>query len=559
MGWMGLCHEFGAQIRADCEHPMRAGASACSCAECGVVCRGLFDGCPAVWERGPRPVTISATRAAATTGSPTATATGSRAEARSARPVTAPAAIGPAPADRAGDERSADERLNDGAADRPIGDRPGYGDRAAGDRAAGDRPGYGDRAAGDRPSYGDRAAGDRAAGDRAAGDRAGAGHRSEQASPGDNRSAKSDGGGEQSAGDPRQEVFRWFEEAFEGVRGELQTLIGSMTHQQAMLAELLDSRQAELRLALVAESLPDIVADAIRSAMDEHTAVMAQSFDRSHDRFLDDVDQIRVATAETVESLNESFRKLAGTIAVHDEEAEQREAVRLGVIKGSVTRQVTPLAEALADLGAKIDALRAKAAGSGRSTAASWAQPPGAAPAPATPKGLVASRTAARGAHPAVGKRLSSARMSRVEEVDDDPPVVPKRVSTARVAVPRVAVPRVAVPRVATGGGSNGAASPAAAKRVSTARVASAASPPTARRVSTARTSAAVPAGGQAGVHRAGGKGRPRARGSFRDGPRPPGAHPAYATGGRAAGRGAARRLRAREPPRRRRPGRLDG
>ena len=33
--------------------------------ECGVVCQGLFDGCADVWARGPRPVTIAATRAVA--------------------------------------------------------------------------------------------------------------------------------------------------------------------------------------------------------------------------------------------------------------------------------------------------------------------------------------------------------------------------------------------------------------------------------------------------------------------------------------------------------------
>ena len=72
---MGLCHEFGSQIRNGCNHPMRAGASACSCADCGVVCRGLFDGCPDVWARGPRPVSITATRAAVANGAPTTPAT----------------------------------------------------------------------------------------------------------------------------------------------------------------------------------------------------------------------------------------------------------------------------------------------------------------------------------------------------------------------------------------------------------------------------------------------------------------------------------------------------
>lgn len=32
---------------------MVAGADACSCKPCGTVCRGKFNGCPAVWARGP--------------------------------------------------------------------------------------------------------------------------------------------------------------------------------------------------------------------------------------------------------------------------------------------------------------------------------------------------------------------------------------------------------------------------------------------------------------------------------------------------------------------------
>jgi hypothetical protein len=46
---MGWCHEFGPQIHEGCAHPMVAGPSSCTCAECGAVCRGRFNGCPAVW------------------------------------------------------------------------------------------------------------------------------------------------------------------------------------------------------------------------------------------------------------------------------------------------------------------------------------------------------------------------------------------------------------------------------------------------------------------------------------------------------------------------------
>jgi DNA-binding SARP family transcriptional activator len=37
---------------------MRAGESACSCPQCGVVCRGRFAGCAEVWARGPREVHV---------------------------------------------------------------------------------------------------------------------------------------------------------------------------------------------------------------------------------------------------------------------------------------------------------------------------------------------------------------------------------------------------------------------------------------------------------------------------------------------------------------------
>jgi DNA-binding SARP family transcriptional activator len=48
---MGWCHEFGCQITTGCNHPMEAGASACSCAVCDTVCTGKFSGCPEVFAR----------------------------------------------------------------------------------------------------------------------------------------------------------------------------------------------------------------------------------------------------------------------------------------------------------------------------------------------------------------------------------------------------------------------------------------------------------------------------------------------------------------------------
>src|SRR5215218_6998191 len=57
---MGWCHEFGCQITSGCNHPMKAGAAACTCTVCDTVCTGKFSGCPEVFARavpvaGPAP------------------------------------------------------------------------------------------------------------------------------------------------------------------------------------------------------------------------------------------------------------------------------------------------------------------------------------------------------------------------------------------------------------------------------------------------------------------------------------------------------------------------
>jgi len=49
---VGWCTEFGVAITA-CDHPMLAGAHACTCDVCGARCEGRFDGCPEVWANGP--------------------------------------------------------------------------------------------------------------------------------------------------------------------------------------------------------------------------------------------------------------------------------------------------------------------------------------------------------------------------------------------------------------------------------------------------------------------------------------------------------------------------
>ena len=216
-GQMGLCHEFGSQIRTGCNHPMRAGASACSCAECGVVCRGLFDGCPDVWARGPRPVSISATRASAANGAPSAVATtpGRPGPIRPARPAQAPAwaeAAGDRTAEPAGPRAPTPtpapsptwrRRRSPSARDRRAGPAPRTARR---NRPAGATTGSG---AGERRSRPVGPVGRAGQSDRQAGPDRPTGEQDRRTAP------------TMPPGDPRREVFRWFEEAFEGVRVEL--------------------------------------------------------------------------------------------------------------------------------------------------------------------------------------------------------------------------------------------------------------------------------------------------------------------------------------------------
>ncbi len=61
---MGWCHEFGCQITSGCNHPMKAGATACTCSVCDTVCTGKFSGCPEVFARAV-PVAAPVTRAVA--------------------------------------------------------------------------------------------------------------------------------------------------------------------------------------------------------------------------------------------------------------------------------------------------------------------------------------------------------------------------------------------------------------------------------------------------------------------------------------------------------------
>lgn len=164
--------------------------------------------------------------------------------------------------------------------------------------------------------------------------------------------------------EPRTEVLRWFEEAFEGLRDEMRAMAGGITQQQAMMAELMESSQADLRLIMVAESLPRLVDDAVRKALGDNSVSLLQFLDSSLGDFKDELrkreDSAREASeradAEQVAGLEairtaviKELRPIARAIAQAVElqaEAKEEDAARLPALKASMTRTLRPLEEA---------------------------------------------------------------------------------------------------------------------------------------------------------------------------------------------------------------------
>ncbi len=260
---------------------MRAGEQACACPECGVVCHGQFDGCPDVWARGPRPISLTITPALDT-------------------PRLRALGAGPGPA--------------------PAPPRPG----APATNVNGNGNGNGNRYAAPPPPLPPPA-------DTAAGRPSGA------------------------AGGARTEVLRWFEDAFDELRNELHAVVSAVTRQQAMLAELLDSREAELRVVMVAESLPELAGEAAAKALNDQSDGLADVVAASLDDFRASMHAAEQSTTAVMDGMRELLRRVEITAEVNAEEARLEGADRLEALKKSVGRQLKPVSAAVAELAAYIE------------------------------------------------------------------------------------------------------------------------------------------------------------------------------------------------------------
>jgi hypothetical protein len=152
------------------------------------------------------------------------------------------------------------------------------------------------------------------------------------------------------SGGSRTEILQWFEDAFDELRNELHALASTVTRQQAMLAELLDSREAELRVVMVAESLPELVGEAAAKALTDQSDGLAEVVADSLDDFRASMAAADLSSVAVMDGMRELLRRVEVTAEINAEEARYEGAARLEALKGSVGRQLKPVTAAITEI-----------------------------------------------------------------------------------------------------------------------------------------------------------------------------------------------------------------
>jgi hypothetical protein len=157
-------------------------------------------------------------------------------------------------------------------------------------------------------------------------------------------------------------VLQWFEDAFDELRNELHAVVSTVTRQQAMLAELLDSREAELRVVVVAESLPELAGEAAAKALANESGGLAEVVAGYLDDFRQAVDVQERSTVSVMDRMRELIQRMELTAEVNAEDARLEGAARLESLKTSVARQLRPVAADIAALAEEIEAVQEREA-----------------------------------------------------------------------------------------------------------------------------------------------------------------------------------------------------
>jgi hypothetical protein len=123
-----------------------------------------------------------------------------------------------------------------------------------------------------------------------------------------------------------------------------------------MLAELLDSREAELRVVMVAESLPEMAGEAAAKALADQSDGLAEIVGASLDDFRASMQAADMSSVAVMDGMRELLRRVEITAEVNTEEARLEGSARLESLRASVGRQLRPLSAAVAEVAAYIEA-----------------------------------------------------------------------------------------------------------------------------------------------------------------------------------------------------------
>lgn len=172
----------------------------------------------------------------------------------------------------------------------------------------------------------------------------------------------------------RADVLKWFEDAFDDLRNELHAVMSTVTRQQAMLAELLDTRDAELRVVMVAESLPELAGEAAAKALADQTAGLTELVEAQLADFRVAAEASELSTVAVMDGMRELIHRVQATAELDVQAASEQGALRLQALKASVSRQLKPVVGAVAEIAAHMGEAEEREAARTRALRASVAK-----------------------------------------------------------------------------------------------------------------------------------------------------------------------------------------
>jgi hypothetical protein len=153
------------------------------------------------------------------------------------------------------------------------------------------------------------------------------------------------------------EAFRWFQNAFDALRQEVQGLRGALSQEQALVATLLESRAADE--GPDPEALRILVDTAARKAVRRQAADLKTDVGGIVDGLRRDLDAVKLAQEQSVADLQASVaavaEALAGASAALPAEINRRDSANRKAFRATLNEEMRPLIEVVAESVAQSD------------------------------------------------------------------------------------------------------------------------------------------------------------------------------------------------------------